>query len=204
MGGIGSGWYERKRTNGTVTHDRVLDINHWQRERLMKPGLRFNLIWGQQDKVTLGVAVRVAEDRIVLAYRYSQDDGPLTDVEYPIALDRIPSHFGGRRCWFHCPTKDCGRRAAKLYLGGTRFACRHCLKLAYPSQRENPIDRNLHRARKIRSKLGEVERLGDSPKKPKGMRSQTYERLLNEAEMAQFRAMRAVLDRIGGVDDRGM
>lgn len=72
MGGIGGGWYERKRTKGTVTHDRVLDIRHWQRERLMTPGLRFNLVWGQQDDLTLGVTVRVEEHQVVLAYRYLQ------------------------------------------------------------------------------------------------------------------------------------
>ena len=52
MGGIGSGGYEHQRTKGTVTNDRALDIRFWQREGVMKLGLRFEVRWGQQD--TLG------------------------------------------------------------------------------------------------------------------------------------------------------
>jgi len=52
------------------------------------------------------------------------------------------------------------KRVAILYLGGVRFACRHCQGLAYPSQRKNPVDRNLYRASKITNKLGEVESPG--------------------------------------------
>lgn len=193
MGSIGSGGYERKRTKGTVTNDRVLDIRHWQRERLMTPGQCFNLVWGQQDDLILGVAVRVEEHQVVLAYRYPQEDGSWTLIENPVALDWVPGHFGGRRSWFRCPTEGCGKRVAILYLGGTRFACRHCLNLAYSSQRQNPVDRNLYRVSKIRSRLGEVERLGDFPKKPKGMRWRTYEGLLSDANAATLRAMRAVL-----------
>jgi len=199
MGGIGSGGYERKRTNGTVTNDRALDIRYWQREGVMKPGLCFNLTWGQpENHLTPGVAVRVEEQRVVLTYRHSRSDGSLTLVKYPIALDWTPCPFGSQRSWFRCPKEGCGKRVAILYQGGSRFACRHCQRLAYPSQRQNPVDRNLYRASKIRSRLGEVERPGDPPKKPKGMRWRTYEGLLSDANAATLRAMRAVLNQVCG------
>lgn len=58
----------------------------------------------------------------------------------PVYLDWTACHLGGQRPWFLCPTRGCGRRIANLY-GGAIFACRHCYRLAYPSQRETPDDR---------------------------------------------------------------
>lgn len=199
MGGIGSGGYERKNVKHTVEEGRFLDIRHWQREGLLKPGLCFNLLWGPLGRLTLGVAVRVEEHQVVLAYRYPQSDGSLTLVEYPVTLDRTPGPFGGQRTWFRCPTQGCERRVALLHLGDFRFACRHCQRLAYSSQREDRIDRNLRRTRKIKRKLGGREgSINSSPDKPKRMRWQTYERLTAEANAALFQAMRAVLDKVGG------
>ena len=195
MGGIGSGSYERKHTKGMVTNDRTLDIRFWQREGVMKPGLRFEVRWGQQDTLILGVAVRVEKQQVVLAYRHSRSDGSLTLVEYPITLDWTPCPFGGQRPWFLCPTENCGKRVAILYQGGPHFACRHCQQLAYSSQRENAIDRNLRRARKIARKLGSHDcTITSSPDKPKRMRWRTYQGLLSDANAATLRAMQAVLN----------
>ena len=200
MGGIGSGGYEHQRTKGTVTNDRALDIRYWQREGVMKPGLRFEVRWGQQDTLILGVAVRVEKQQVVLAYRHARSDGSLTQVEYPITLDWTPCPFGSQRPWFRCPAEDCGKRVAILHLDcNAQFTCRHCQGLAYSSQRENAIDRNLRRTRKIKRKLGGLEGpINSSPDKPKRMRWRTYERLTFEANAALFQAMRAVLDKVGG------
>ena len=197
MGGIGSGGYEHKRTKGTITNDRALDIRYWQREGVMKPGLRFEVRWGQQDTLTLGVAVRVEQQQVVLTYRHSRSDGSLTQVEYPITLDWTPCPFGGRRSWFRCPTEGCGKRVAILHLDHRKaqFTCRHCQGLAYSSQRENAIDRNLRRARKIARKLGSHDcTITSSPDKPKRMRWRTYQGLLSDANAATLRAMQAVLN----------
>lgn len=196
MGGIGSGWYERRNVKPTVEAGRSLDVRHWQRRGLLKPGLQFNLQWGQQGRLTLGIAVRVDEHQVVLAYRYRHDEGSLIPVEYSVALDRTPCPFGGQRLWFRCPTEGCGQRVAILYQSGTRFACRHCQGLTYPSQRENTIDRNLRRARKISQRLGSLQdSLNSSGNKPKGMRWRTYEQLLSDASAATLRAMWAVIHR---------
>ncbi len=198
MGGIGSGGYEHKRTKGTVTNDRVLDIRYWQREGVMKPGLCFNLTWGQpENHLTPGVAIRVEEQRVILIYRCQQADGSLTLVKYPIALDWTPCPFGGRRSWFRCPTEGCGKRVAILHLDHRKaqFTCRHCQGLAYSSQRENAIDRNLRRARKIARKLVSQDyTITSSPDKPKRMRWRTYQGLLSDANAATLRAMQAVLN----------
>ena len=77
-----------------------------------------------------------------------------------VATDGIPGlsgmdglHLGGRRAWFLCPAKGCGRRVAILF-GGSIFACRHCHKLAYECQREPDDDRAARRADTIRRRLG--------------------------------------------------
>lgn len=66
---------------------------------------------------------------------------------------------------------------AILY-GGEIFACRHCHKLAYQSQREPGYDRAARRADKIRERLKwEPGILNGSGDKPKGMHWKTYHRL---------------------------
>ena len=63
------------------------------------------------------------------------------------------------------------------------------------SQRENAIDRNLRRARKIARKLSSREgSINSSSDKPKRMRWRTYQGLVNDANAATLRAMRAVLN----------
>ena len=99
-------------------------------------------------------------------------------MEYPVYLDWSDCHLGGRRAWFRCPACGCGRRVAVLY-GGSIFACRHCHRLAYDSQRERWDDRLTRRADKIRQRLGwEPGILNGHGDKPKGMHRRTYERLV--------------------------
>jgi hypothetical protein len=72
---------------------------------------------------------------------------------------------------------------AILY-GGAIFACRHCHRLAYPSQREAPHERATRRVDKIWARLGWKPDSPDDPgwRKPKGMHQRTYERLSAEVE----------------------
>lgn len=66
---------------------------------------------------------------------------------------------------------------AVLY-GGKVFACRHCRRLAYASQREAPHDRAARRADKLRKRLcWELGILNGDGCKPKGMYWQTFDRL---------------------------
>jgi len=97
-------------------------------------------------------------------------------------FDRTACNLGGQRLWFRCPARGCGRRVAILYGGGI-FACRHCYKLAYPSQREPSYGRARLRADRIRAKLGwKADILNGGGVKPKGMHWRTFMRLLAEYE----------------------
>lgn len=73
-------------------------------------------------------------------------------LRYPVTLEWTSLHFGGRRAWFLCPARGCGRRVAVLY-GGSTFACRYCHKLVYECQRETADDRAMRRADTIRRRL---------------------------------------------------
>jgi len=90
-------------------------------------------------------------------------------------LEWVSCNYGGRRAWFRCPTSDCGRRVAILYLRGT-FACRHCHQLGYASQRIQPWERALAQAQAIRERMGGTASMYEPfPNKPRGMHWPTYD-----------------------------
>jgi hypothetical protein len=97
-------------------------------------------------------------------------------------------HFGGRRPWFVCP--HCGRRSAVIYLAEEYVACRRCLGLAYASQQEPVRQRGLHKARKIRDRLGGSANMMDKfPDRPKGMHEKTFQGLRAAHDRAADRCM---------------
>src|SRR4051794_3324525 len=77
---------------------------------------------------------------------------------WPRSIVCVSCRFGGCRPYSVCPGVvngiACDRRVAKLYQGGRYFLCRHCYGLAYASQREARMDRDLRKANKIRVRLG--------------------------------------------------
>jgi hypothetical protein len=145
--------------------------------------------------------VRAAPTQVILNYRHQKAGAEWTDYEYPVRLDRTPCTYVGTRAWFICPAKDCGRRVAMLYLGlaGT-FACRHCLKLAYTSQRKEADIRAAWRAEKIR-----VARLGWPPgvfsllgwQKPKGMHWRTFSWLKMQVDVLTLKALTGLAQGLG-------
>jgi hypothetical protein len=91
----------------------------------------------------------------VLSYRHRRPGQEWESKEYPVLLKRTCCHYGGERVWFRCPALECGRRVAILY-GGAVYACPHCYRLAYQSQRESFSDRAATRVEAIRERLGVV------------------------------------------------
>lgn len=177
MGGRGSGrhWYFGA---ADCTDDyRRLDARRLQRDDLLTPGRAFGWQWTRDGETVASIRVRTEIDHVMLSYRYRSGGEDWKSEEYPVRLDWTPCTYGGRRAWFLCPARGCARRVAILYGGGI-FACRHCYRLAYPSQREAAYDRAARRADKIRDRLGwEPGILNGNGWKPKGMRWRTFERL---------------------------
>jgi hypothetical protein len=176
MGGLGSGrqlYYDAK---NTVNNYHSIDIRKWRRKDLLTSGTSFSTKWYRDDEITGSIRVLVAEKYLILSYRYKHS-AEWKDMNYPVDLEWTPCKLGGKRPWFLCPAKNCGRRVAILY-GGAIFACRRCYQLAYPSQRENIGDRATRKAEKLRDRMGwEPGILNDEGLKPKGMHWKTYRRL---------------------------
>ena len=176
MGGSGSG---RRYQGGkdTTSDMRTLDVRRLQRHGLLQPGRAFGWQWTRNGEELASIQIRTEADRVMLSYRSRNNGGEWQPMDYPVYLEWTPCQLGSRRAWFRCPASGCGRRVAILY-GGTIFACRHCYRLVYASQREADDDRARRRAEKIRRRLGWPAGIANPDGgKPKGMHWRTFERL---------------------------
>lgn len=193
MGGYGSGRFGsgRKRTTGSV---RQLDIHSIK--PCHAPGARGTISWPSLDdeKKHEGIGFFTEKNQIIFSYAVRMGNGEQETIHQKIELTRTPCNFGGTRTWFVCPR--CFRRVAILYLGGTRFYCRRCYGLAYPSQQEGIADRLQRKARKIRKRLGADDNfMIPIWRRPKGMHQKTFERLRKEADLAYEQSWRISLER---------
>ena len=210
MGGMGSG--RRDQGGKETTEDcRALDVRLFQRDGVLVAGRSFTTSWMRNGKAIASIQVKVEADRVILDYRHQRNGSDeWKSQNYPVRIEWTPCNYGGSRAWFHCPAPGCGRRVAKLYLGSSAiFACRHCYRLAYSSQRENMDDRSTRRADKIRDRLAwEPGILNGHGIKPKGMHWRTYQRLTikHDAHVdislnIMQQRMRMIEVRLGGIDE---
>ena len=162
-----------------------IDVRHWRREGRLSPGQIFPYSWTRDGEPYGAIRVRIEPGAVVLSFRARAcESAAWESVEQNVPVVWTPCHLGGGRPWFRCTaTADgryCGRRVAKLYLGGSAvFACRQCYGLAYASQLESLQHRGIGKARKIRMRLGGggANLLDAFPPKPKRMHWRTYNRL---------------------------
>jgi hypothetical protein len=168
-----------------VENYRGIDVRDWQRQQMLGSTGYFSWCWWDSDgEKVASINVRSEPSRVILVYRARQSGGEWMDVEEPIQITHTGCHCGGRRPWFVCPELACGRRTAILIAAG--FLCRRCHALTYSSRREGRADRALRRAQNIRSRLGGSVALVDPfPRKPKGMRWETYARFSGRAEKVE-------------------
>lgn len=120
-----------------------------------------------------------ADVRFFLAHGRSASSLHLWGGE--VSIVETKPYFGGSRYWFVCPT--CSRRCANLYRSPHRegAACRVCLKLSYPSQREGAVDRSLRCCSKLRQRLGWPPGIANGEGgRPPGMHRSTFTALTAE------------------------
>lgn len=194
MGGYGSGRSGGKNTTGDML---ALDIRRLSRDGLLKPGLSFNWKWSRGGEAVGNINICTGVDRVTLDYRVRDHGGEWEAMNYPVRLTWTPCTYGGRRAWWLCPAVGCGKRVAILY-GGKVFACRHCYRLAYRSQREQANDRETSAADKLRAKLQwEPGILNGNGDKPKGMRWKTFERLQAKHDTLVNRSIAGLMAKFG-------
>lgn len=180
MGGSGSGNRWRYGAKSTTDDYRTLDVRRLARTDVLRPGYCGGWQWTRDGETVASIQMRTEHDRVILIYKHRSGSDEWKDERYPVRIVRTSCHLGGSPPWFVCPAVSCGRRVAILY-GGSIFACRHCYRLAYPSQRQTWHDRAARRADRIREKLGwEPGILNEEGWKPKGMHWRTFEGLTAE------------------------
>jgi hypothetical protein len=164
---------------------------------MLTPGLSFSWQWSRNGQTVTSIQIRTELNRIILTYRHRSGDEDWQDKEYPVLLDWTDCTYGGQRVWFRCPVIGCSRRVAILY-SGSIFACRHCHRLAYQSQRDSMADRMAGKADKIRERLSwQAGILNGTGTKPKGMRWKTFWRLHSEHHQLTQLAFALMLKSIG-------
>ena len=114
--------------------------------------------------------------------------------------DWTQTAFGGRRQWVLCPS--CDRRCAILYRkpASKLWGCRVCMDGRYRSEHLSPKQRRLHKAFKIRRRLGQPDNntLKPFPEKPAHMHWRTYEAIRAEALQREEEIKREDVERLLG------
>lgn len=74
---------------------------------------------------------------------------------YVIHIEQTACNYGGTRSWFICPSPQCRKRVAKLYLSKSHYyLCRYCNNANYAIQQMSDKNKPLHHMYKMRNKLG--------------------------------------------------
>lgn len=147
-----------------------VDVRRLHRDGHLSACYRMTWQWPRGASIEL----ETTPDQVRLSYRYKDRQGEWRDVDQRVAITRSLCHYGGSRPWFACPR--CRERVAILYLWNVPL-CRRCAELVYPSQSEDAIARSWRRSRKIAKRLGQKADAWMAPRRPKGMRLATFERL---------------------------
>lgn len=193
MGGIGSGRV-CTRHRVSVEESVYLDIGELRALCGLMPGTRVVTTFSGADRPAV-VFRTVLGDSCLSVQLESRPTADPVDRQH-IAVTRAACHLGGSRTYLVCPGDGCEARCLRLYLRDGQFGCRRCNDLYYASQRQNPWDRALGRANRLRKELG--GRPGTQQAiapRPRGMWRSTYLRKRQAIMEAEHVAMQWLADR---------
>lgn len=194
MGGYGSGRQSHRR----VIEDRKkIDVLWMKRQNCLDAGNAGSLYWSINGEQVGSIQYRSHEHYLQLIYKVSRYQEEAQDIDMKVPLEWVECRFGGRRPYFICPNRRCQKRVQFLYDGFPYFLCRHCLELAYHSQRQTDDDRAASQADKIRKKVGAEQGILNGPvwQKPKGMHWKTFRRLQEKEAHYSDKALRLMAQR---------
>lgn len=194
MGGVGSG--ARRSTHiGNVEEMLALDIRALRRLGVIAPGecIIDTLHWSIGGLSTARARLRIDLSDIerggVMTIIGDMNDGA---INQHVAIEMVPSPFGGHRCYFICPFT--ARRCEVLYHARGRFGSREAQRLSYAVQGMDEVSRARQKTAKLRSRLCG---LGGKPR-PRGRNRIDTVRRLREAE---FESKTLYLDRLRTLAD---
>lgn len=195
MGGIGSG--ARRSTHvGNVEQKLALDIRALRRLGVVRPGectcdtVHWSIGGLRAPRARLRVDLSDIERGGVMAISGDMRDGAINQY---VAIEMVPSPFGGHRCYFICPFT--ARRCEVLYYASGRFGSREAQRLSYAVQGMDDVSRARRKAAKLRSRLCGSDGLPRS----RGRNRIDNVRWLREAE---YEAKTLYLDRLRTLADR--
>lgn len=194
MGGIGSG--ARRSTHiGNVEEMLALDIRILRRLGVVAPGecIIDTVHWSIGGLSTSSARLRIDLsdiERGVVTLIGDMADGA---INQRIAIEMVPSRFGGHRCYFICPFTT--RRCEVLYYARGRFGSRGAQRLSYAVQGMNKVSRARRRTAKLRSRLCG----SGSQARPRGRKRIDMVSRLRQAEHV---AQALYLDRLRALADR--
>lgn len=194
MGGIGSG--ARRSTHiGNVEQMLALDIRTLRRLGVIRPGectcdtVHWSIGGLSASRVRLRVDLSDIERGGVMAITGDMPNGV---INQRVAIEMVPSPFGGNRCYLICPLS--ARRCEVIYYAGGRFGSREAQRLSYAVQGMNDLSRARRKVAKLRSRLCGS---GAQPR-PRGRNRIDTVGRLREAE---FAAKTLYLDRLRTLAD---
>ena len=114
----------------------IIDTVQWSIDGLRAPSARLRV---DLSDIERGGTMKVVADI---------PDGA---IEQTIAIDAVPSGFGGQRCYFVCPIDR--TRCEVLYYAHGRFASRKAQRLTYAVQGMTELSRAKRKAAKLHSRL---------------------------------------------------
>lgn len=195
MGGIGSG--ARRSTHiGNVEDMLALDIRVLRRLGVVRAGecTCDTVHWTTGGLSTSRARLRVDLSDIerggIMVIVGGMPDGA---IKQHVAIEMVPSPFGGHRCYFICPFT--ARRCEVIYYAGGRLGSREAQRLSYAVQGMNEVSRARRKTAKLRSRL-----CGSGDQRcPRGRNRIDTVRRLHQAE---FDAKTLYLDRLRTLADR--
>lgn len=141
MGGIGSG--ARRSTHiGNVEENLVIDIRVLRRLGIVRPGecicdtVHWSIGGLSASSARLRIDLSDIERGGVMAITGDMPDGA---INQRVAIEMVPSPFGGHRCYFICPVTR--RRCEVLYYALGRFGSREAQRLSYAVQGMDDVSR---------------------------------------------------------------
>jgi hypothetical protein len=182
----GPRWWKDHTPRGTVD-DASLDLTARDARTLQRGGSLFRTVRAPGDREVTCYSVTLERlyypSRAALCLRLTDliRGRPQLRAGDPVAtvdIEMARCRFGGVRCWLRCPQCGTRRRAVYALWPGDPLACRVCLGLAYPSQRQTPRTRWKTKVARLAYRFGIDAASPSLASKPPRMHWRTFRRLL--------------------------
>lgn len=195
MGGIGSG--ARRATRVADVEDVLaLDIRVLRRLGVLRAGecIIDTVHWSKRGlrgaSARLRTDLSVIDRGGVMTITGTMPDGAITQH---VAIEPVPSGYGGHRCYFICPVT--AERCEMLYYAAGQFASRRAHRLSYATQNMNDLSRARYRVARLRARI-------DGKAAYRRPRGSNRIDMVGKLERAEFHAQALYLDRLRGYADR--